>query len=65
METQTADVNEASRTYFFKSGNTVTFEDIIAVELVTDDIHVIYLGDGTSVTVSGDFDAVQVEDRND
>ncbi len=63
MDPEIVDVNEASRTYHFKSGNSLTFEDVIAIELVeAGRCHSIYLGDGSRSTITGEYDAISIEE---
>ena len=58
------DVNERSRTYYFTSGNKLTLEDVVRIEgSIKSDTHVVYTGDGKRTSVSGEFDAVEVDDR--
>ncbi len=58
------DVNERSRTYYFTSGNKLTLEDVIRIEASTKSrTHVVYTGDGKCTAVSGEFDAVETDER--
>lgn len=63
MDPDIVDVNEASRTYHFKSGNDLTFEDVIAIEVtMAGNSHSIFMGDGTRAVITGGYDAITVEE---
>ncbi|MGY5795194.1 hypothetical protein ACXHXM_34125 len=59
------DVNEASRTYHFQSGNVITFEDIVRIQpmLSEGSSHFLWMADGTRIAIVEPYDALEIVSR--